>query len=179
MANKTINQLPNAAVVATDEYEKQSTGGGASQKNTAAQLLTFIQNNATSFAQAVNMVSNFSVGGISNVSIANNGNIIIGGANVTLIADGSASFADTGLGVAVRISAGGIVTIGEGSTTLNPDGTASFANNTVTIDANGNISVAQDVLFGSTNFGVVLKSPNGTKYRIKVNDGGQLGTEPA
>jgi len=158
VANKTINQLPNAAVVATDEYEKQVTGGGASQKNTAAQLLTFIQNNATAFAQTINMSGNLNFGAHANI----------------LGTDGSANFANNNAGFdaagnAVAVS----FIVGVGIIELFADGHAVFANGVIIMAGTGDIEITD------TTKGLILKSANGTRYRLKVDNAGNLGTVAA
>lgn len=121
--NKTINQLPNAAVIATDQFEKQVTGGGASQNCTSSQLLTFIENNVTFIVKKTDF--------------------------------------QAGLSVAA------------GTALLNQDGSAAFASSVIIISASGDIEIT------TTTKGLILWSPNGTRFRIQVDDGGNLGTVPA
>jgi hypothetical protein len=228
MANKTVSQLPlGASVALTDELEKQITGNGASQKCTAAQLLTFIQGNATAFSRPavsfanvisgvqLNISSAINVGGTNiqlqaadgsatfangNISFFADGHASFGaGGPIVLNADGSASLAsgklsiqsDGGLiinGGTISLFAGGTSFFGTGNAGIGSDGSAFFSNNLILLNANGSASFANgvttvaasgDVEIGDTTQGLILKSPNGTRYRLKVNDGGQLGTEPA
>ena len=158
MANKTINQLPNAAVVATDEYEKQVTGGGASQKNTATQLLTFIQNNATAFSQNIVFSGNLQFGAKANV----------------VAADGSATFSSNNAGFDPFGNVFGVsYVVGVGIIELFGDGHAVFANGVIIMAATGDIEITD------TTKGLILKSPNGTRYRLKVDNAGNLGTVAA
>ena len=151
MANKTINQLPNAAAVATDELEKQVTGGGASQKMTVTQLLTFIQNNANAFAQAITFSGNLTSSAPNRFSI--------------VAATGAAGFANG----AVAIDATGNVLI----TSLDV-GAGSF-----NIGSAGDAHSVNDIEISDTLKGLILKSPNGTRYRLKVDNAGNLGTVAA
>jgi hypothetical protein len=253
MANKTINQLTaSGALVSTDELEKQVTGGGQSQKLTLAQMLTFIQNNATAFTQATVSFSLAITAGGANFTVLPAGTVQLAGGKLVLSAtDGSASF-------------------GSGKTILNADGSAIFAS---TVAVNGpsapydpldvqamvdgrfkvmantrdgvgcffasvndnntlnepmefrastiflNSATAQTIRFGHENdvpilvidtttgiatfnnlaidstsgnlttlgdievtnnaAGLILKSPNGTRYRIVVDNAGNLGTVAA
>ncbi len=149
MANKTINQLPNAAAVSTDELEKQVTAGGASQKMTVAQLLTFIQNNATAFSQSVNFGANIAAFGTATFSNNSVGSDPLGN-----------FFANSFL-------------VGVGVIELFGDGHAVFANGVIIMAATGDIEITD------TTKGLILKSPNGTRYRIKVDNAGNLGTVAA
>lgn len=196
MANKSIFQLPTSgALVSTDELEKQLTAGGASQKLTLAQLLTFIQNNATAFAQAavafantVNVATIVNVGaGIQlaqdgsavfaagNLGISGLGNITNGTA-FALNADGTATLGSGGIIIAID----GSVQIGAGAISLNAaDGSAVFANANITMTAAGGILTPADIEITDTTKGFIAKSPNGTRYRIKVDNAGNLLTELA
>ncbi len=147
MANKSIQQLPGAAVVSTDEYEKQVTAGGASQKCTAAQLLTFIQNNATAFAQ--------------NLILSGNLNAASGKWQI-LQSSGAVSFAGGQAGID---GAGGMSV-----------GALDVGASNLVIVTSGQIISVEDIEITDTIKGLILKSPNGTRYRLKVDNAGQLGT---
>ena len=151
MANKTISQLPNAAAVATDELEKQVTGGGASQKMTVTQLLTFIQNNATAFAQAIVF------SGTLTSSVPNRFSL-----NPT---SGACSFA-TG---AFTVDSSGNVS----GSSLNI-GAGNFQ-----VGGLGDVVTVNDIEITDTIKGLILKSPNGTRYRLQVDNAGNLGTVAA
>lgn len=185
MANKTIKNLfdtaPSGALVGTTIYETQLTAGGASQAATHAQLLTFIQNLATAFAQNINIAGNFSVGAgklivtaaAGDVFIAGTvnlaGNVSIGSGEITFTAaDGSALFA----GGIFSITAGGDIANGT-AFGFNASGGGTLANGTIVFDSGGDIEITNTIK------GFILKSPNGTRYRIKVDDAGNLGTELA
>lgn len=160
MANKKIVDLPaSGALVGSTLYETELTAGGASQAATHTQLLTFIQNLATAFAQNINIA----------------GNLSIGGGNVTITAaDGSASFGSGSF----TIGTDGQITVGAlGLTIFAPDGSGAIGN--VTIGVTGNVSTPSDIEITDTTKGYITKSPNGTRYRIKVDNAGQLGTEAA
>ncbi len=161
MANKSIHQLPNAVPVSTDELEKQVTAGGASQNMTVAQLLTFIQNNAVAFTQAqVDFSSALTAGGGA-FRVAGTGAVTVSGATgVQLLTNGSATFANQFI-------------------ILQFDGSASFGNGTFNISTAGITTVSNDVEVTDTTKGFILKSPNGTRFRISVDNGGNLGTNPA
>ncbi len=151
MANKTIFQLtPSAALVSTDEVEKQVTGGGQSQKLTLAQMLTFIQNNASALVQTITFGGSIA---------ATSGKFSINQAT------GSMGFA----GNAINCDASGnlfVTSLDVGASNL-------------TISTLGVVLTAGDVEINDTNKGVILKSPNGTRYRIKVSDLGVLSTVAA
>lgn len=159
MANKTIFQLPpGVAVASTDEVERQLTANGASQKFTVAQLLTFIQNNLTALAQTVTV----------------SGNLNVGTKAAIVVADGSCAFATGNAGFdAFGNVFGASLVVGVGIIELFSDGHAVFANGVVTVSAGGDVEITD------TTKGLILKSPNGTRYRLKVSDGGQLGTVAA
>ncbi len=79
---------------------------------------------------------------------------------------------------------------------VNPNGAALFANGFFRIGADGSLSIGfgpgaflvsttgvctstQDIEITDTTKGYILKSPNGTRYRIKVSDVGVLTTQAA
>jgi hypothetical protein len=161
MANKTIQQLiASGALVGSTTFETQLAGGGASQFGTLTQLLTFIQGNASAFTQG---------------TVAFSGTLSVGGTKISLVAaDGSANFANNNAGCD---SFGGFFgtsfLVGVGIIELFADGHAQFANGVVTI------SSTDDVEITDTTKGYILKSPNGTRYRIKVSDVGVLTTQAA
>jgi hypothetical protein len=172
VANKTIFQLnPGGAVASSDELERQLTANGSSLKCTVAQLLTFIQNNATAFTQAVVTFSNTINGATLNIS----GVVSVNGGNVALNPNGSASFANN----AIFFDAGGGITFAAGAGVLHADGSADFANAAASFDSAGKLTTSQDIEITDTTKGLILKSANGTRYRLKVDNAGNLGTEPA
>jgi hypothetical protein len=72
----------------------------------------------------------------------------------------------------------------EGEHVFNGDGTFSLANGNFTTDPSGNLTArsfttAGDIEITDIATGVILKSPGGTRYRIKVADDGTLSTEAA
>lgn len=165
MANKSIQQLPNAAAVSTDELEKQVTAGGASQKMTVAQLLTFIQNNATAFTQALVAFS-------SSVSFA--------GGSDNIAADGSFIFRPGGvLARTFTLDVNGNFQTMNGTFAFNSDGSINFNGGAVTSDSVGHLSAINDIEITDTTKGLILKSPNGTRFRLQVDNGGNLGTVAA
>jgi len=159
MANKTIQQLiASGALVGSTTFETQLAGGGASQFGTLTQLLTFIQGNAASFSQQVNFSNTLSVGGT----------------RVSLVLDGSVAFATNQAGCDAFGNFFGIsYIVGLGTIELFQDGHAVFANSVVTISSTGDVEITD------TTKGYILKSPNGTRYRIKVSDVGVLTTQAA
>lgn len=88
---------------------------------------------------------------------------------------------------------------GNGLSTLNANGSAQFATGNVAINADGSVefgvgagppsptaissgglltsSLAIEITTASE--GLILKSANGTRYKITVDNAGQLGTDPA
>jgi len=206
MANKTIFQLPaSGALVSTDELEKQLTAAGASQKLTLAQLLTFIQNNATAFAQNPVAFAGGATFAAGNDTITADGQLVFRPGGVfarTLVlaldgsfstmnggfifnSDGTANFAGGAIGTgadgsaafasgAFTVAADGQITVGAMANTIFPaDGSATLAGGVVLVSATGDIEITD------TTKGYITKSPNGTRYRIKVDDAGNLGTEAA
>lgn len=164
MANKTIFQLPaSGALVSTDEAEKQLTGGGASQKYTLAQLLTFIQNSVTAFTQG-------------NVAFTGGATFVVGVAVIDALGNFAAkSFVSNG-GTAI-INSDGSASFANGATQIGNDGSASFGTANFTIGALGVVNTVKDVEVSDTTQGFITKSPNGTRYRLKVDNAGNLGTE--
>jgi hypothetical protein len=152
MPNKNIFALPaSGALVSTDEMEKQVTANGQNQKLTLAQMLTFIENNATAFTQGINFSGNIQNPAGSKWAIN--------------AATGGCGFASN----AFNVDAAGntaISSLDVGAANL-------------TIAATGNLVTVEDVEISNTVKGFILKSPNGTRYRLKVDDAGNLGTEPA
>lgn len=57
-----------------------------------------------------------------------------------------------------------------------PDGSDQFC---VCMDANSRVPIPRDILIDDDTKGLILKSPNGTLYRLTVADDGTLGTEAA
>jgi hypothetical protein len=140
-------------------------------------------------------------GNISGKSISINGGV------AQILATGAAQFAngdillnDTGsasfAGGTIIFDAGGNVSL-SGAIFLNADGSASFGGGQLTLAANGDITdlngfgvaagiigglgmlVLGDIEITSNLKGLILKSPNGTRFRLRVGDAGELGTEPA
>jgi hypothetical protein len=158
MPNKNIFALPaSGALVSTDEMEKQVTANGQNQKLTLAQMLTFIQNNATAFALAINFGGNVGKGVLWGV----------------VAVDGSAFFANGNF----TVDPSGILT--GPFWLINADGSCSFSGANFIIDVLGNVFASHDIEISDTAKGFILKSPNGTRYRLKVDNAGNLGTEPA
>jgi hypothetical protein len=92
------------------------------------------------------------------------------------------------LGVPFHINASGNfdrLSIGdEGEHLFNADGAFSLANGNVTGDTGGNLTArafttSGDIEITDTTKGVILKSAEGARYRIKVADDGTLSTEAA
>jgi hypothetical protein len=90
------------------------------------------------------------------------------------------------LGLPFHINASGNfdrLSIGdEGEHLFNGDGSFSLANGNITTDPGGNLTArafttAGDIEITDAAQGVVLKSPGGTRYRVKVADDGTLSTE--
>ena len=105
-------------------------------------------------------------------------------ANVHIGTDGTCGFAL--LGTPFHINASGNfdrLSIGDGGEhTFSSDGSFGLANGNVTSDANGNLSAhtfttSGDIEITDTAKGLILKSPGGTRYRIKIADDGTLSTE--
>ncbi len=72
MANKTISQLPAAASLASSaEIETQLTGGGASQKVTAAKVVLLVGTAITAFSNKFDCALGLTVGGGAIVLNAN------------------------------------------------------------------------------------------------------------
>jgi hypothetical protein len=167
MANKNIFDLPaSGALVSTDNLEKQVTANGQNQKLTLAQMLTFIENNATAFAQAVNFVSGLTVA-TNKFQVAANGNIFISNTS-EIHADGSAGFGSTGS--EFIIATDGAISLGGGNFVVLANGVMSVVTS---------ITAANDIEITNSANGLILKSANGTRYRLKVDNAGNLGTEPA
>ena len=89
-------------------------------------------------------------------------------------------------GVPFTIDAGGnfsrVSVGGGGQCTFNGDGSFSLGSGGFTGDAAGNLTAisltaSSDLEVTDTTKGVILKSPGGTRYRIKVADDGTLSTE--
>jgi hypothetical protein len=104
--------------------------------------------------------------------------------NIHIGADGFCTFGIQG--VPFNINAGGNfdrLSIGDSNQhSLNNDGSFSLANTLVTGDTAGNLTAASftttgEVEITDTAKGVILKSPGGTRYRLKVADDGTLSTE--
>ncbi len=180
MSNKSINQLPaGGAVAATDEFERQAAGGGASLKCTAGQLTPVIQALATSFAQGtvsfaniitartLNLTDSLTVAG-SNISLSADGSASFAVGKITFATDGSANFADGSF--AIKSDGGLAAGI---SYTFNADGSGTLASGVIIFSSSGDVEITD------TTKGFIQKSPNGTRYRIKVDDAGNLGTEAA
>ena len=85
------------------------------------------------------------------------------------------------LGVPFSIDAGGnfsrLSIGGGGQITLSGDGSFSFSGGGFSGDTVGNLTTSGDIEITDTAKGVILKSPGGTRYRIKVADDGTLSTE--
>ena len=104
--------------------------------------------------------------------------------NLSIGLDGVCTF---GLqGVPFTIDAGGnfsrVSVGGGGQCTFNSDGSFSLGSGGFTGDAAGNLTAisltaSSDLEVTDTTKGVILKSPGGTRYRIKVADDGTLSTE--
>lgn len=108
--------------------------------------------------------------------LAADGTVAVGlGAAIILNPDGSASFAAGGF----QIQADGSTIIGAANILLNADGSASFAANGFAINSVGAATTNQDIEITDTTKGFILRSPNGTRYRLKVDNAGNLGTELA
>jgi hypothetical protein len=91
-----------------------------------------------------------------------------------LAPNGSATFANNAAGCdQFGAFFGNSYVVGVGIIELFQDGHALFANNVVTISATGDVEITD------TTKGYILKSPNGTRYRIKVSDVGVLTTQSA
>ncbi len=160
VANKTINALSaGGALALTDEIERQITGGGASQKFTGAQLVALVEANAAAFAKTSVSFANTIVASVLNAASAVN----VNSGAITLGAGGD-------------IFANGQITIGAAVIILAPNGDVTAVGSLL---VGGFITSPADIEVTDTASGFVLKSPNGTRYRIKVDDGGQLGTEAA
>jgi hypothetical protein len=104
-------------------------------------------------------------------------------ANIHIGTDGSCGFAL--LGTPFHINAAGNfdrLSVGdEGEHVLNGDGSFALANSNITGDTSGNLSAASFITAGDIEItdaskGVILKSPGGSRYRIKVADDGSLST---
>ena len=105
-------------------------------------------------------------------------------ANIHIGEDGACTFGS--LGVPFSIDAGGnfsrLSVGGGGQITLSGDGSFSMAGGGFTADTAGNLTATSltasgDIEVTDTAKGVILKSPGGTRYRIKVADDGTLSTE--
>jgi hypothetical protein len=104
--------------------------------------------------------------------------------NIHVGLDGACTFAIQS--VPLNIDAGGnfsrLSVGGGGECTLNSNGSFSLGNGGFTGDDGGNLTAASftaagDVEITDTTKGVILKSPSGTRFRIKVADDGSLSTE--
>jgi hypothetical protein len=104
--------------------------------------------------------------------------------NVHIGADGACSFAL--LGTPFHINAAGNfdrLSIGDaGEHSLNGDGSFALASGNVSSDASGNLTAHSlitpgDIEITDTTKGVILHSPGGSRYRLKVADDGALSTE--
>lgn len=117
------------------------------------------------------------------------GSAAFGGGSIQLNADGTASFAGANINFNTGGSAGfvadvevgslssdGEVVAGGGTTVLHADGSSEFAGGNITTDVAGGIVMQDDLLVDFNAKGVILRSPDGTKYRIKVDDDGVLST---
>jgi len=97
---------------------------------------------------------------------------------VTFLQTAMASFqtasTNTTIDAAGNISTNSAVDVGSGpNISLLADGSASLANGVVTISATGDVEITD------TTKGPIIKSPDGTRYRIKVANGGALSTVAA
>ena len=147
-----FTDLPAASAAhTTDLLAKVDDPSGVpiSQKLTVAQLATLLQ---TSFSL-----------------------ITLSGGLISLAANGSATLAS---GLTVFSATGGLTLtdglgVGGATTVFQADGSASIANGHVSI------STAGDIEIDDNTANVIIKSPDGTRYRIKVANGGALSTVPA
>lgn len=154
MADVKISAMPVAASAnATDQLETNQAG--TTRRLTNAQIATYIQT-------ALNLLT------------------LIGG-KISLAADGSASFSNG----AINIDSFGNLDLP--NTTISADGSALFAGGDIQIAANGvvgfgdavNVTNADLELF-NPNQGVIQHSrPGNIRYRIVIDDAGNLGTEVA
>lgn len=78
-----------------------------------------------------------------------------------------------GNGHLLSLSDDGSALFANGHITFANDGSALFANGVFTISSTGDVEITD------TTKGYILKSPNGTRYRIKVSDVGVLTTQAA
>jgi len=117
---------------------------------------------------------------LSNSASASN----LDNANVHIGLDGTCTFALQG--VPLNINAAGNfdrLSIGDGGEqALSGDGSFSLASGGFTSDTAGNLTgrsftTPNDIEVTDTAKGIILKSPDGTRYRIKVSNAGTLSTE--
>ena len=74
------------------------------------------------------------------------------------------------------LSVSGDATIDGAAFNLVNGASASF-NGVTALDSSGALSTSTDIHVTDSNAGIILHSPNGTLYRIKVDDAGVLSTE--
>lgn len=132
---------------------------GGSGSITLAQALAYVQANATAFAQANVTFSNVLADAVA-----------VAGGTTSLGNDGSAQFA----GASVVVTAAGLVHGPASNWVLNPDGSASLASGGFQINGSGGATTSEDVEILDTVRGVILHSPNDTRYRIQVSNIGVL-----
>jgi hypothetical protein len=133
------------------------------------------------------LITNFSSGAVTLILSNNPGSgpaSALDNDNIHIGSDGTCGFGL--LGTPFHISAAGNfdrLSIGdEGEHLFNADGSLSLAGGNLTSDPSGNLSARSltlpaDLEIFDTTHGVILRSPGGTRYRIKVADDGTLSTE--
>ncbi len=190
MSDKKITDLvvsPGAA--ATDLHEVANvTGVPVSQKQSNAQIATFMQTamalvqlsggniklNADGSASFAGVKILFNADGSCTFASANAGFAADGALNLPLshlLADGSAQFAN---GV-TTIAADGALNVASGANTLNANGSSSLSNGAIAIDTGGVITTSGEFEGTSVGQSLVIKSPDGTRWRLTVSDVGVPG----
>ena len=123
--------------------------------------------------------------GTVTITLSNNATAkALDNANIHIGEDGACTFGI--LGVPFSIDSGGsfsrLSVGGSGEITLSADGSFSMASGGFTGSTAGNLSAnsftaSGDIEITDTAKGVILKSPEGTRYRIKVANDGTLSTD--
>lgn len=160
MADVKISALPAAGALDGTE-NPPVVQGGVTKKMTLSQLLSYL--NGLAQLQLGNNFINIKPTGIT--------------ANFWgILADGSASFAGGGI---LTIAADGTLDINGGSVTLSPDGSALLASGAFTVTGIGLLLTSKPIEITTAGEGYIMKSPDATRWKVTIDNLGQLSTNPA